>query len=124
MEILFPLAPGQKFQPNSEEDFKKAQKLEDESKIQIEVETVPAGEGQRFQGWKLPDTEELTYSVRIKSRFQTFYEHLKLKRVNGRWKQAFRVIKYDTNKKLVVLKEDIPNDFPRDVQGDRFWEFR
>jgi hypothetical protein len=121
---LFPLASGEKFIPGSEEDFKKAQKLEAETKTQVEVGTIPPGEGTRIGGWKLPDRDKITYSIRIKSRFQTFNQHLKLQRVNGRWKQAYRVIKHDANKKLVVLKEEVPKDFPRDPKDGRFWDFR
>jgi hypothetical protein len=74
-------------------------------------------------GWKLPERDQVTYSIKMLTQFQTFYQNLKLRKVNGRWTMAFRVTKYGLDKKLIVLREHIPSDFPRDQSGKVSWQF-
>lgn len=124
-KLLVPLPPGQMLWADTEESFKELETIDNETRMQIEVGTIPPGRSTRFKPtWKLPDRDKVTYSIQIQSRFQTFYENLKLHRISGRWKQAFRVHIYDATGKLVVLKESVPKDFPRDEKGESFWRYK
>lgn len=97
----------------------------DKNRMQIEVGNVAVGKATRFSGWgNLPDREIVTYSIKIDSRFWSWYQHLKLRRVNGKWKLAFRVFKEEPNKTITVLLEFVPKDFPRDDQGESFWKYK
>jgi hypothetical protein len=82
----------------------------------------PPGSGTRIAPlWKLPDRDQITYEIRTSTNFQTFYQHLKIRRINNNWLQAFRVHKYDPKGELIVLLEDVPKGFPRDASGKMNW---
>ena len=75
-------------------------------------------------GWKLPERDQVTYSIKLLTQFQTFYQHLKLRKVNGQWAMAYRVIKRGPDKEEeLVLREHISNNFPRDQSGKVSWQF-
>jgi hypothetical protein len=100
------------------------EELEKLDKIQAQF-TIPAlgppGVVQELQPWKLPKRDQVTYSIQIRTQFQTFYQHLKLRKVNGSWSEAYRVIKHAPSKEIVVLLEKVPSNFPRDQSGKVNW---
>ena len=75
------------------------------------------------RGWKLPDRDQVTYSIQMVTQFQRFYQHLKLKKVNGVWTEAYRVHTYGPDHKLHILTEHIPSNFPRGKSGAVNWDF-
>jgi hypothetical protein len=84
----------------------------------------PPGAIERLRpSWKLPDRDQITYSVHISTQFKTFHQHLKLRRVNGEWLEAYRVHKLGPKDELIVLREHIPSNFPRDQSGKVNWEY-
>jgi hypothetical protein len=84
----------------------------------------PPGTALRVGGWELPDNRDaLTYSIWFSTPYQEFYQHLKLRKVNGSWIQAYRVHKKDSKGKLIVLLEDVPKEFPREQDGKINWNF-
>jgi len=95
----------------------------DEMNVLFEVPFLgPPGTTMRLRPrWKLPDRDQITYSIQIYTQFQTFHQHLKLRRVDGRWTIAFRVIKPVPDKEPLVLREDVPKNFPRDQSGKVSW---
>lgn len=75
-------------------------------------------------GWKLPERDQVTYSIKLLTQFQTFYQHLKLRKINGQWAMAYRVFKLGPDKEEeLVLREHISNNFPRDQSGKVSWIF-
>lgn len=84
----------------------------------------PPGTALRVGGWDLPDDRDaLTYSIQFSTPYQTFHQHLKLRKVNGRWIQAYRVTKKDAKGEAILLHEQVPNEFPRDQDGKINWDF-
>lgn len=73
--------------------------------------------------WPLPDRDEITYSIILRTLFQSFYQHLKLRRVKGKWQRAFRVHKYGPKENLIVLLEKVPKGFPVDQSGKVNWKY-
>jgi hypothetical protein len=90
----------------------------------VDIRTLSPGSGTRVGPvWKLPERDEITYSIQINSLFQTFFQHLKLRRVKGTWQQAFRVHKYGPKQSVIVLLEEVPKGFPVDESGKVKWEY-
>lgn len=71
--------------------------------------------------WNLPDRDQITYQIQISTPYQKFHQHLKLRRVNGGWIQAFRVHKTGPNNEVIVLREYVPDAFPKDQSGKVSW---
>lgn len=71
--------------------------------------------------WKLPERDQVTYSINIYTQFQTFHQNMKLRKVDGRWTIAFRVVKPVPDKEPLLLREEIPRNFPRDQSGKVKW---
>jgi hypothetical protein len=46
-----------------------------------------------------------------------------LRKVNGRWIQAYRVHKKDSQGEIIQLLEEVPKEFPRDQDGKVNWNF-
>lgn len=88
------------------------------------IPSLGLGRALRIGEWKLPDNRDvLTYNLQFSTPYQRFYQHLKLRKVNGRWIQAYRVHKKDSKGELIVLLEKVPNEFPRDQDGKINWNY-
>ena len=91
-------------------------------KTDIEIPALgPAGTSMALMRWDLPDKDKVTYQVNISTPFQQFHQHLKMRRINGEWIQAFRVFKTGARKEITVLKESVPDAFPKDRSGKVNW---
>lgn len=124
MELLnttFPDMPKErsKARPNTVEELEKF----DNAVTQFTISSCgPPGLVQEVaRVWRLPKRDQATYSIQIFTQFQTFYQHLKMRKVNGSWSEAYRVIKHGPNKEIVVLLEKVPSNFPRDQSGKVNW---
>jgi hypothetical protein len=97
----------------------------DDLRVLFEIPSLgPPGAIERLRPrWRLPDRDQITYSIQIYTQFQTFYQHLKLRKVNREWSVAYRVHKRGPNDEVIVLRENIPNNFPRDQSGKVNWEY-
>jgi hypothetical protein len=71
---------------------------------------------------ELPDSDAKNYEITIIARNGTFIERMKLRRVNGAWKRAFRVHSGYNRDESTILIEKIDPDFPRDGGGAIQWE--
>ena len=124
MELLnttFPDMPKEKSKarPNTMEELEKL----DNAQTQFIIPALgPPGSLQELQRrWELPKRDQVTYSITILTQFQTFYQHLKMRKVNGSWSEAYRVIKQGPTKEIVVLLEKVPSNFPKDQFGKVNW---
>lgn len=82
--------------------------------------------------WQLPaDSDTQDYNLFFAARSRSFVQSIRLRRVNGRWKQAIKVQVappniYPTKKKIPrppqVLFEKIDPEFPRDDKGQVQWD--
>ena len=84
----------------------------------------PPGTAMLVSGWPLPnDADKVTYNVNLFTPHKQFNQHLKLKKVNGSWRQAYIVYQVELNDKLTVLREHVPGDFPTDQAGKVNWSY-
>lgn len=115
--------------PNGSENMRAATYQEkttlDKLSLSFNIPSLgPPGSAVRVVGIELPDDRDaLRYSIQLSTAYQTFYQHLKLRKVNGRWIQATRVHKEDSKGELIVLLEKVPNEFPRDQDGKINWNY-
>ena len=87
----------------------------------IDIPTLGLTEHSMLGRWKLPDRDQVTYQINISTPYQKFHQHLKLQRVNGEWIQAFRLYKTESLKEPKVLREHVPEAFPKDQSGKVNW---
>lgn len=88
----------------------------------IEVPMLgPAERVRMLRRWELPDRDQVTYQLAITTPYQQFHQHLKLRRVNGEWIAAYRVHKKGPRNEMIILRESIPDAFPKDESGKVNW---
>ena len=87
----------------------------------IDIPTLGLTEHSMLGRWKLPDRDQVTYQINISTPYKKFHQHLKLQRVNGEWIQAFRLYKTESLKEPKVLREHVPEAFPKDQSGKVNW---
>ena len=98
--------------------------IHDRSHAAFSIPSLGLGTALGMGEWNLPDNRDaLTYSLQFSTPYQKFYQHLKLKKANGRWIQAYRVHKKDSKGELIILLEKVPNEFPMDQDGKIDWNF-
>lgn len=101
------------------------EKLDKLSK-QISIPSLgPSGTTLRVKGFEFPENvNRITYTVNFSTPFQQFDQYLKLRKVNGKWKQAYRVHREDeSGKGVVVLQEHVEEGFPPDKGGKVDWNW-
>ena len=109
----------EKARPITIDELDKLDKLQ--AKFYLPALGPPGAIQELRRTWKLPERDQVTYSIQINTQFQTFYQHLKLRKVNGSWSEAYRVIKHAQSKEIVVLREKVPDNFPRGPSGKVNW---
>lgn len=78
----------------------------------------------RVRSWNLPDDrDKVTYSINLHTPYQQFHQHLKLRRIDGTWRQAYIVHKIGIGGDVTVLKEYVPDGFPTDRPGKVDWNY-
>ena len=92
-----------------------------ESGTSFDIGNIPSGVAMMVSAWGLPkDKEKIRYNVFISARNGFFSQEVRLAKVNGKWKEALRVLK-DNNKNLQPMYQDIPDDYPRNKEGKIDW---
>jgi len=72
---------------------------------------------------RLRDVDSQNFEIAIIARNGSFTERLRLRKVNGVWKRAFRVHSgYMNRDESTVLIEKVDADFPRDGTGKIHWD--
>ena len=83
--------------------------------------TLNPNQAQIICNLRLPaDKDEKGYNVFILARNGELSEPLRFRRVNGTWRQAFRVEKTEANPSKARI-EKVENGFPRNEKGDVHW---
>jgi hypothetical protein len=108
--------------------FSSSEEIENFDKLstQISIPSLgPSGTTLRVKGFEFPENvDRITYTVNFSTPFQQFDQYLKLRKVNGKWKQAYRVHREDeSGKGVVVLQEHVEEGFPPDKGGKVDWSY-
>ncbi len=93
--------------------------LSRQSETSFSIGNLSPNSSQVLGNWPLPSTDEQGYNVFFNARNGFFTQEIRMRRVNGLWKQAMRVTKTETGNPL--LYEQIDPEFPRDEQGQVKW---
>ncbi|MBX3326724.1 MAG: hypothetical protein U0223_03330 [Nitrospira sp.] len=101
----------------SSAEFKKVQRLTKHLHLPILGLTGTV----MLEPWTLPDRDQITYQIDISTPYQEYHQHLKLRKVNGEWIQAFRVLKIGLHEEEIVLREYVPDAFSKDQFGKVNW---
>ena len=76
-----------------------------------------------YESFILPDTDSKSFKVTINARNGAFTELLRLRKVDGVWKRAFRVHSGFMNQdESTLLIEKADSDFPRERNGKINWK--
>ena len=79
----------------------------------IRVGNLGPHQGMQMKGLRLPNnTDKKSYNIYIIARNGSIMQMVRFVRVDGQWKIAMQVMRYDK-----VLKEQIDSDFPRNALG-------
>jgi len=88
----------------------------------IEVGDLGPGQLKEVGTVHLPEqSERHGLNIWITTRFQTFTEEIRFRRVDGRWRGAYRVFQWVDDKP--VVRKQQTSEFPKDVCGRPIWDW-
>lgn len=102
-------------------DYNKISKAE---KV-LNIGNLGSGHSTILAPWKFPNKNSVNYNIFIGARNGLITELVRMKRVNGVWKTAYKVIRQIFEKDMKVevetLLEKIDPDFPTNIHGEVDW---
>lgn len=86
------------------------------------VGNLPPHSAKTVGNIRLPNSDSKNFEVNIIARNGSFLERLKLRKVRGQWKRAYRVHSGHNRDESTVLIEKADTEFPRDSNGKIRWD--